>query len=224
MTFAIFFVKMLSVPCEDCAMRLNLREIIHVPGAAVPFDFTLDLTQEDFFGEQPITQPVYVTGRVKNIADVLVLEGQAKSVLDYTCDRCMGRFSREKTVKLSYMLAEEMEGEEDGEIVLLDDGEIDIGDLAYTAFILDTDADIVVEVELAIIALVLCLVQFRVGRWMGGLAGDAIAGGQSVGQKNTILAVWMSLNFLDPVASIAPTAYIVWQNFVNSYQLSRVKK
>lgn len=93
-----------------------------------------------------------------------------------------------------------------------------------TAFILDTDADIVVEVELAIIALVLCLVQFRVGRWMGGLAGDAIAGGQSVGQKNTILAVWMSLNFLDPVASIAPTAYIVWQNFVNSYQLSRVKK
>ena len=93
-----------------------------------------------------------------------------------------------------------------------------------TAFILDTDADIVVEVELAIIALVLCLVQFRVGRWMGGLAGDAVAGGQSVGQKNTILAVWMSLNFLDPVASIAPTAYIVWQNFVNSYQLSRVKK
>ena len=80
-----------------------------------------------------------MTGRVKNIADVLVLEGQAKSVLDYTCDRCMGRFSREKTVKLSYMLAEEMEGEEDGEIVLLDDGEIDIGDLAYTAFILDMD-------------------------------------------------------------------------------------
>ena len=76
---------------------------------------------------------------MKNIADVLVLEGQAKSVLDYTCDRCMGRFSREKTVKLSYMLAEEMEGEEDGEIVLLDDGEIDIGDLAYTAFILDMD-------------------------------------------------------------------------------------
>ena len=120
-------------------MRLNLREIIHVPGASVPFDFTLDLTQEEFYGEQPITQPVHVTGRVKNIADVLVPEGQAKSVLDYTCDRCMGGFSREKTVKLSYMLAEEMEGEEDGEIVLLDDGEIDIGDLAYTAFILDMD-------------------------------------------------------------------------------------
>ena len=93
-----------------------------------------------------------------------------------------------------------------------------------TAFILDTDADIVVELELAAVALVLCLAQFRIGRFMGGLAGDAVAGGQSVGQKNTILAVWMSLNFLDPVASIAPTAYIVWQNFVNSYQLSRIKR
>lgn len=120
-------------------MRLNLREIIHVPGASVPFDFTLDLTQEEFFGEHPITQPVHVEGTVKNITDVLVLEGQAASVLDYTCDRCMGGFSREKVVRLSFLLAEEIEGEEDGDIVLLDDGEIDVGDLAYTAFILDMD-------------------------------------------------------------------------------------
>lgn len=120
-------------------MRLNLREIIHVPGASVPFEFSLDLTQEEFFGEYPITRPVQVSGSVKNIADVLVLEGEAKSVLDLTCDRCMGRFSREKAVRLSFLLAEELEGEEDGEIVLLDDGEIDVGDLAHTAFVLDMD-------------------------------------------------------------------------------------
>ena len=41
--------------------------------------------------------------------------------------------------RLSFLLAEELEGEEDGEIVLLDDGEIDVGDLAYTAFVLDMD-------------------------------------------------------------------------------------
>ena len=120
-------------------MRLNLREIIHVPGASLPFEFQLDLSQEDFFGEQPITRPVTVTGQVKNIADVLVLEGEAKSLLDYTWDRCMSRFSREKVVGLSFLLAETLEGEDDGEIVLLDDGEIDVGDLAYTAFILDMD-------------------------------------------------------------------------------------
>ena len=62
----MFFGKMLSVPCEDCAMRLNLREIIHVPGASIPFEFSLDLTQEDFFGEYPITRPVQVSGSVKH--------------------------------------------------------------------------------------------------------------------------------------------------------------
>ncbi len=49
--------------------------------------------------------------------------------------------------------------------------------------------------------------------------GDAAAGGQSLGQKNTVLAVWMAQSFLNPISSIAPTAYIVWQNFVNSYQI-----
>ena len=46
-------------------MRLNLREIIHVPGASLPFQFQLDLSGEDFFGEHPIPRPVTVTGHVK---------------------------------------------------------------------------------------------------------------------------------------------------------------
>ena len=92
------------------------------------------------------------------------------------------------------------------------------------AAILDTEADAFVEVELALISLVLCLTQFSVGRAMGRLDGDVVACGQSVGQKNTILAVWMSLNFLNPLASIAPTAYIVWQNLLNSWQIYRYNK
>ena len=120
-------------------MRLNLREIIHVPGASLPFEFSLDLSGEVFFGEQPVTNPVLVSGRVRNTADVLTLEGTATSELEYTCDRCMKPFRREKTVELQYLLAEAIEGEDEEEIVLLEDGEVDIGELAYTAFILDMD-------------------------------------------------------------------------------------
>ena len=111
-------------------MRLDLRKIIHVPGASIPFSFSLDLSQEEFFGERPISRPVTVEGLVKNVADVLMLEGEAKSLLDYTCDRCMSRFSREKVVGLRFLLAETLEGEDDGEIVLLDEGEVDVGELA----------------------------------------------------------------------------------------------
>lgn len=91
-----------------------------------------------------------------------------------------------------------------------------------TAFIIDLhDASLRTELWLAVAALVLCLTQFKVGRMLGRRYGDAVAGGQSLGQKNTVLAVWMAQSFLDPIASIAPTAYIVWQNFVNSYQIYR---
>ncbi len=89
-----------------------------------------------------------------------------------------------------------------------------------TAFIIDLhDVSRSVELWLALAALVICLVQFKVGRTLGKRFGDPAAGGQSLGQKNTVLAVWMAQSFLDPISSIAPTAYIVWQNFVNSYQI-----
>ena len=91
-----------------------------------------------------------------------------------------------------------------------------------TCFLLDhSEADRTTEILLAVAALVICLVQFGVGRYIGRCAGDTVAGGQSLGQKNTVLAVWLSQAFLDPISSVAPTAYIVWQNIVNSYQLWR---
>ena len=91
-----------------------------------------------------------------------------------------------------------------------------------TCFLLDNqDADRTTTLLLAIVALVICLVQFKLGRRIGRHYGDTVAGGQSLGQKNTVLAVWLSQAFLDPISSVAPTAYIVWQNIVNSYQLWR---
>lgn len=91
-----------------------------------------------------------------------------------------------------------------------------------TAFIIDLhDASLTTELWLAFAALVICLMQFKVGRMLGRRYGDPAAGGQSLGQKNTVLAVWMAQSFLNPISSIAPTAYIVWQNFVNSWQIYR---
>lgn len=91
-----------------------------------------------------------------------------------------------------------------------------------TAFLIDLhDASAATELWLAVAALAICLVQFKTGRAIGRRYGDPAAGGQSLGQKNTVLAVWMAQSFLDPISSVAPTAYIVFQNFVNSYQIWR---
>ena len=75
------------------------------------------------------------------------------------------------------------------------------------------------EILMAVVALAVCLMQFSVGRWLGKRYGDGVAGGQALGQKNTVLAIWLSQSFLNPLSCVAPTAYIVWQNIVNSYQI-----
>ena len=74
---------------------------------------------------------------------------------------------------------------------------------------------------LALGGLAACLIQFKLGRRIGGKYGDKVSGGQSLGQKNTVLAVWLSLAYLNPLASIAPASYVAWQNIVNTWQLVR---
>lgn len=70
-------------------------------------------------------------------------------------------------------------------------------------------------------ALIVCLLQFYLGRKIGNIFDDKVSGGQSLGQKNTVLAVWIALAYLAPIASLAPAAYIAWQNSVNSWQLMK---
>lgn len=74
---------------------------------------------------------------------------------------------------------------------------------------------------LAFGALGTCLLQFAVGRKYGRKFGDPVAGGQGLMQKNTVLAVWLALAYMNPIASVAPAAYIAWQNIINSWQLMR---
>lgn len=119
-------------------MRLNLKDIIHVPGASVLFEFELDYSDMDFNGRTPVTEPVRVTGRVRNVADALLLEGDAVTTLSLVCDRCLQPFTREKTVALDALLAKEVENE-DSDIILLDGDEVDLDELVREAFILDMD-------------------------------------------------------------------------------------
>lgn len=72
---------------------------------------------------------------------------------------------------------------------------------------------------MAVVSLFLCFLQFFVGHIIGKHYGDRIAGGQALGQKNTVLAIWMAQSYLIPLCSIVPTLYVIWQNLYNSFQM-----
>ena len=74
-------------------------------------------------------------------------------------------------------------------------------------------------VLLLVIPLFVCLLQFTIGKAVGRHFGASISAGQALGQKNTIVSIWLTLTFLNPLAAVAPGAYVVWQNLVNGWQL-----
>lgn len=77
---------------------------------------------------------------------------------------------------------------------------------------------------IAFVSLCCCIVQFWVGRRIGAAYGERITVAQSLGQKNTVFAIWMGYTFLTPVSSVAGGFYSVWHNAYNSWQLYRKEK
>jgi BASS family bile acid:Na+ symporter len=82
-----------------------------------------------------------------------------------------------------------------------------------------SNLSILVMAGIAVVSLVCCLVQFALGRYIGSRNGEVIAGGQSLGQKNTVFAIWFAYTFLTPVTAIAGGFYSLWHNLVNTWQL-----
>ncbi len=72
---------------------------------------------------------------------------------------------------------------------------------------------------IALLSLVLCIVQFAMGRWLGHFFHSTVNGGQALGQKNTAFSIWITYTYLNPLASVGPGCYILWQNFINSLEI-----
>lgn len=92
-------------------------------------------------------------------------------------------------------------------------------------------------------SLVCCAFQFASGRYIGGtyrprasrLQVDEatvrrgkeirkVTAGQSLGQKNTVFAIWLSYTFMTPETAIIGGLYSIWHNIYNSWQLYRAGK
>lgn len=67
--------------------------------------------------------------------------------------------------------------------------------------------------------LAVTLAQFAIGKAVGRPFGASISAGQALGQKNTVVGIWLTITFLNPLAAVSPGAYVIWQNLVNAWQL-----
>ena len=99
---------------------------------------------------------------------------------------------------------------------------------------------------MALISLLCCVFQFAAGRFVGsrympkrmtpeseaahkdviqrGKEVRKVTAGQSLGQKNTVFAIWMGYTFMTPETAIVGGLYSIWHNLYNSRQLRRAGK
>ena len=69
---------------------------------------------------------------------------------------------------------------------------------------------------------ILTVLNFSLG-WMIGKPNFARETSNSIGQKNTMFAIWIALTFINPVVALAPMMYTIYHNIFISYQLYSTK-
>jgi BASS family bile acid:Na+ symporter len=87
----------------------------------------------------------------------------------------------------------------------------------------NSDTPRLVLFEIAMTTLVTCIVNFYLGRRIGGkeFAREA---SQALGQKNTSFTIYLALAYAGPVVALGPTCYVIWHNLWNSWQLHRASR
>jgi len=119
-------------------MRLNLREIIEIPGGSVPFKCELETEGLDFPSIKEYKARPIAEGRVFNEAGILSLEGTLTADMTCICDRCGAEFDSVKETVLNVTIVEENTGD-DPELFLLEGDEIDLDEILSTCFVLDME-------------------------------------------------------------------------------------
>lgn len=122
---------------ERCAMLLDLRQIIEVPGKSVPFECELSTDGLEFDSIKEYITPPTAEGRVFNEAGILTLEGTLTAEMTCVCDRCGKLFDSVKVMDLHAFISDRES--EDPEVFVLDGDNLDLDETLSTLFILDME-------------------------------------------------------------------------------------
>ncbi|MDR0951936.1 MAG: DUF177 domain-containing protein [Oscillospiraceae bacterium] len=130
-------------------MRINLCEIIDMPGSAKPFSCRLET---DRLGTSSISEfivPPQGEGVISNTAGILTLSGRLTARASCFCDRCGESYEHEFDLPLEATLSAEAQDEDNPDVFLLEGNELDLSDVLETLFILDMDTSFLCRADCA---------------------------------------------------------------------------
>ena len=80
-----------------------------------------------------------------------------------------------------------------------------------------------VLVQIALVSLLICVVNFALGALLGGRHYWQETS-QALGQKNNSFAIWIALTFINPLVAMGPTFYVLYHNLYNTWQIYRFER
>jgi len=120
-------------------MRLNLCEIIEMPGSSLPFSCQLDTERLLAPAIKRFISPPLAEGVIRNSAGALMLTGTIKAQMVCICDRCSAEFRCDKALPVEAKLGTDPSDEDNPEIFPLEGDWLDLSDVLETSFILGMD-------------------------------------------------------------------------------------
>lgn len=110
-------------------MLLTLKPLFLGDQTNLPIHTELDLSQLEFSGSFPFTQPIKLQGAVVKSAGIVTLRAKATYTFHGVCDRCLTPFRRQDTVDVEHILVTTLENEENEDFVLIDNYQLPLDDL-----------------------------------------------------------------------------------------------
>ena len=129
-------------------MQLDVRKIIDIPGASIPFEYELCGDNLEFPSISTYKQIPKAHGRIYNEAGVLRMTGEIETEMVCICDRCGTMFERSKTTKVDVILAEE-ESEDNPDLFALQGETVDLDEVLSSCFIMDMDMKVLCSLYLS---------------------------------------------------------------------------
>lgn len=118
-------------------MKLDLREIVGVPGAQVSFDCEPDLSDCSVEGACEVLPGAHARGFVKNSAGALSLSAELTADEHCFCARCLREFDRHVSLAVNAPLADDLQDEDNPDIFLLEGDAVNLDEVFRTAFIFE---------------------------------------------------------------------------------------
>ncbi len=118
-------------------MIINLKQLFELDGKEIQFDYELDLSKVEMWGDFPFTTPVHIEGTVRNRTGMVSISYKAGYLLHTVCSRCLKAETKQCEQLFSHKLAGELNDSDNDDYILVEDFKLDLDELATSDILLE---------------------------------------------------------------------------------------